>query len=287
MPGHFLYALPMESVGETDGKNTRVVPEGTPCKQCGYALEGLPSDGMCPECGLPIERSLTDDQLRHSSPAYLALLHRGVFLILAGIIAQLLLFVGALFIGFALSIGGVAIGTVQAVMTLFSLIATGAIAWGWFLFSAPDPAFVGRLDGSRARVVVRVAVVANAAVTLVTTVAQFALPVTAVAPGAAAPAVTTASVVLFLLSLVGFVAWAVSFFAAMLYLRWLCPRIPNWRAYRRAKIMMWLGPLLFTVGALCIGLGPLVAVVLYWNMLEWVRRDLKRIRVEQAGMGLV
>ena len=51
--------------------------------------------------------------------------------------------------------------------------------------------------------------------------------------------------------------------------------------------MMWLGPLLFTVGALCIGLGPLVAVVLYWNMLDWVRRDLKRIRAEQAAFGLV
>lgn len=275
----------MEPDPATNGNNDQFVG-AIPCKQCGYALEGLPPEGVCPECGLPIERSLTDDQLRHSSPAYLALLHRGVFLILTGIIAQLSLIVGALFIGFALSVGGGAVGTLQAVMTLFSLIATGVIAWGWFLFSAPDPAFAGRLDGSRARVVVRVAVVANAGVTLVTTVVQFALPVTGVAPGAAAPAITTATVVLFLLSFVGFVAWAVSFFAAMLYLRWLCPRIPNWRAYRRAKVMMWLGPLLFTVGSLCIGLGPLVAVILYWNMLEWVRRDLKRIREEQAAMGL-
>lgn len=272
---------------DQDTELSGIVPDGVPCKQCGYDLLGLVPTGVCPECGLPIERSLTDDLLRHSSPSYLGQLHQGVFLILAGIIAQFVMLVGAIFIGVATSFGGGTIGTLQAVMTLFSLIATAVIAWGWFLFSAPDPAFVGRLDGSRARVVVRVAVVANAGITLLTTVAQFAFPVTAAAPGAAAPAVTAATVILMLLSFVGFVAWAVSFFAAMQYLRWLCPRIPNWRAFQRSKTMMWLGPLLFTVGALCIGLGPLVAVVLYWNMLDWVRRDLKRIRAEQAEAGLV
>lgn len=29
------------------------------CGQCGYNLRGLPVDGVCPECGYPIPRSLT------------------------------------------------------------------------------------------------------------------------------------------------------------------------------------------------------------------------------------
>lgn len=46
---------------------------------------------------------------------------------------------------------------------------------------------------------------------------------------------------------------------------------------------MWLGPLLATFGLVIIGLGPLIALVLYWNMLDWVRKDLKRIRAERRA----
>lgn len=258
------------------------IQDAVPCKQCGYSLQGLRLKGVCPECGFPIERSLTDDLLPNSAPEYLASLHRGVFLILTGIIVQFVVLMGGIGVGIAVSASGGNVLPFQWILTLFSLVASAVIAWGWFQFSAPDPAFTGRADGSQARVVVRVAVVVNAVITLVTTVAQLAMPATTTAPGAVPSTVSVAGLVLLLLSFVGFVAWAVSFFAAMLYLRWLCPRIPNWRAYRRAKLMMWLGPLLFTVGALCIGLGPLVAIVLYWNMLDWIRRDLKRIRAEQS-----
>ncbi len=263
-----------------------LTPPGAHCKQCGYALQGLDPAGVCPECGFTLERSLTDDLLRNSSSEYLALLHRGVFLVLAGIIAQFLMIIGGFAGAIFLGVNGVNMASLELALTLMSLVGTVMIAWGWFEFSTPDPAFTGRSDGSQARVVVRVAVIINAFVTLVTGVAQFAFPAAGVAPGAVPTTVSAASVVLVVLSLIGFVAWAVSFFAAMLYLKWLCPRIPNWRAWRRARTLMWLGPLLFTVGALCIGLGPLVAIVLYWNLLDWIRRDLKRIRQEQSELGL-
>ena len=38
----------------------RLVPEESSllCEGCGYVLDGLPADGNCPECGLPMERGV-------------------------------------------------------------------------------------------------------------------------------------------------------------------------------------------------------------------------------------
>ena len=85
------------------------------------------------------------------------------------------------------------------------------------------------------------------------------------------------SMVLGLLSLV---AWVAQFFAAMLYVRWLARRVPDQKLHNRAKRFMWLGPLLQTVGLLLIGLGPLIALVMYWNMLDVMRKHIKRILAE-------
>ena len=57
----------------------------------------------------------------------------------------------------------------------------------------------------------------------------------------------------------------------------MSPRIPNDWVFKRAKLMMWLGPVLFVPGSLCIGLGPLVALILYYNLVTRVRADLKAI----------
>jgi hypothetical protein len=79
------------------------------------------------------------------------------------------------------------------------------------------------------------------------------------------------------MALVGMVAMAVHFFASMLYLRWLAPRFPDWKLFKDAKRFMWLGPLLYTVGTIACGLGPLAALILYCIMFSTVRRRLKII----------
>lgn len=45
---------------------------------------------------------------------------------------------------------------------------------------------------------------------------------------------------------------------------------------------MWLGPVLVTVGALVV-IGPLVALILYYNLLNWVRIDLSGILKARGG----
>jgi uncharacterized membrane protein len=76
--------------------------------------------------------------------------------------------------------------------------------------------------------------------------------------------------------------WLVWYFAAMKYLRWLTPRIPNQKAHDRAKRLMWLGPVLCLV--LCV-IGGLVALVLYYHLLDWIRKDLRQIRMAQVVTG--
>ena len=70
----------------------------------------------------------------------------------------------------------------------------------------------------------------------------------------------------------------------MLYLRWLAPRLPDDEVDAWARRLMWLGPLLVTVGALIV-VGPLIAMVLYWNLLDRVRRNLKQIMHRQSSSG--
>jgi len=243
------------------------IPDDAACHQCGYALAGLPSEGVCPECGLPVEQSLRSNMLEHASPSYLAALHRGVFLVLAAIIVQILLGFAGVAVGFAMA-GSSSTATFMQLFSILGVAVSLTLVYGWWLFTAPDPGYEGRRDASQARQIVRITLAVNVAIVLLQMIFQLAPSIAGGSTATLAP----------LVALLALVVFAVSFFASMLYLRWLTPRIPNWKAFKRAKTLMWLGPLLYTVGILLIGLGPLIALVLYWNMLDWIRKDLKRIR---------
>ncbi len=58
------------------------IEEDIPCRQCSYNLRGIDCTGRCPECGAPAELSIHGDLLRHSDPAWLRKLARGVRIML-------------------------------------------------------------------------------------------------------------------------------------------------------------------------------------------------------------
>ena len=238
------------------------------CLQCGYSIRGLPHGGRCPECGTPIERSLQGNLLRYSSPAYLATLNRGVLLILAAIAAQVICILGGLIlIAWLTAKGWNDVARVSEL--LLSTASTGlsvVLLIGWWLFSAPDPAFVGAGGGTTARKVVRATVAAAAVLTAMATVAE-----------TLAPSIDAAANSLLV------VVQAVKFFAAMLYLRWLAPRFPDDVIDSRARLLMWLCPLLVTIGTSGCFIALIIALVLYWSLLNSVQNEISRIR-QVAGV---
>ncbi len=267
------------------------------CISCSYNLMGLSKDGPCPECGTPVAHSLRDNLLINSAPEYLARIHKGVFLVQTSIIVLIVATVLTMLmsvIGVAMA-PGAAGGFVTSVS--FSLVTAGlAIVpaliglYGWWLFSEADPRASENDRGEKPRRIVRTTVVVELALMVCSQAASIAMQMAVTTPlrgGTTTPATPGAAVAAFPLVLtiaVGllagayYIAMAVRFFASMLYIRWLAPRLPNEKAHNRGKLMLWLGPLLCTVGMLACYIGPLVALVLYYNLLEWVRVDLKRIR---------
>ncbi len=244
--------------------------QDVPCLNCGYNLRGLQEDGRCPECGTQVERSLKGNLLIYSSLEHLANLHTGVFLILAGIILQMLNVVGSIIAKVVLGVlssGAGISGNVEVASTIIKLGISCMLLCGWWLFSSPDPAILGTNTGSKARQAVRVTVAISAVLMAVNAILEYAVP--------ALPSNVT---ILSVSSAGNLVAMMVKFFAAMVYLRWLAPRLLDERVFKRAKLLMWLVPVLVLTALCTVYIGLLVALVLYWNMLNWVRLDLKKIR---------
>lgn len=246
------------------------------CFQCDYELVGLDPSGPCPECGFPIEGSIGRGQLSTADPAYLAKLHKGVFWIQTAIILMVLQFIGMFFIGTMTGIGGAGVGaanTINLISPILSVAFSVMLLIGWWMFSTPNPDTSDRYSGDDARKLVRIMILISAALTVIQ------LPFAYLSQSG------QLDLILLIaggLSILGLIVFAVRFFAEMFYIKWMAPLLRNKKVYNRARMMMWLGPVLCTVGLLLIGLGPLIALVLYWNMLDWIRKDIKAIR-EASG----
>lgn len=245
-----------------------------PCVRCSYDLHGLPHTGNCPECGLPVDRSLRGDLLQFSDDAYRATLLRGVTLIMTGIVVTLCLTILIVGLSFVAPQSGL-----RALGALVSVVGTAVSLCGYYYFSAPDPGQFAANKGENPRKVIRVAI----AVTIAASLGQFAVSVVSAITPAATPNspqfdVSTGLDGLTLLAYaLGGIAGIVQFFAAMMYTKWLAPRIPSPKVFKRAKLLMWLGPVLYVFGC---GIGHLVALVLYYNMFSWIRKALITIRDE-------
>lgn len=259
---------------------------GHPCLNCGYDLTGLRSDGACPECGTPVERSLKGNLLRFAAPGYVRGLAIGILITevaSVGALVNMFLPIGATVAarGAGMSGAGVALATSSA-----SIVLSGASFVGWWLFSAPEPARLGRDEAMGARKLLRASVIVEFvisfvrfATTLLPIGATRAVMGPAVGPGAGAPlwmGLAVAGV-----ALLGIGAYLFRFFSSMAYLRSVARRFPDANLYASATRFMWLGPVLAISSIVTCFLSLAVAFVFYLIILDRTRRLL---RSTLAGM---
>ncbi len=270
--------LGMPGMGWADPANPTVVGRGIACAGCGYSLEGLPIGGNCPECGMPVERSLRGPMLRFAGVDYLKSLHWGVCLVLIANILTILVFV----LGFLGQVGLAAAKVnknqwFDAATELFGLVPTVTGLVGYWLFTTPDAALQHAEQPATARKVVRAMTVVQLCASLLGAVATLvAVPAISAGVGPAAQVASKS------FAFVAMVAWGTAFFAVMLYVKWLAMRVPDAEMMDRTKMYMWLLPLLAIPGCVLCFLGPIAAMILYIILFDQVRGRLKEALAEAS-----
>lgn len=219
-----------------------VVPEGPTCRRCGYELKGLPMKGQCPECALPVVRSLRGNLLEYSDPAYVGRLASGALLLEMAIVGFCALPIGAIFaliIGGAVSMSASAVGVIGALCAIVSVVASIFGLLGLFVITSRDPALVGRDESDRSRLVTRWA-------TVVCAVSWATLATISLLPRVASAAPASFGSLLSLSGLGATIALWVQIIASLCYLRHLAARFPD--AGLREEIR---GTRVLAVTALC------------------------------------
>ncbi len=255
--------------------------DGRFCVGCAYQLDGLPVDGTCPECGTPIELSLREPTLANTSQEYLRTIKSGLSFVLNGILLMIMVQVLTIVATFAAMAAPGSIGSVTLIAQFAGLGVSLLIIVGYWKYTAPDPSQVALEKSNAARKVIRIVVASQAAVSVVSVVLSLLTPATAQAAAAAGGAMNPGGMVILaftaVLGIVGLVLWAVQFFAVMRYTRWIAARVPDLFVVKRTKVYVWLLPVIGFVGAFALMLGPLIALVMYWNLLDRMRKHVKAI----------
>lgn len=274
------------------GSEGGIVQDFSPCTRCEYDLRGLPVLGTCPECGANVAASLAGYLLRYTAPEYLRTVQSGFTLVtrgilLAGVATTATMAANFYFASPVLCGPGtwhraeVSFLLIQ-MFSEFVLLSTLVLIFiGCFQATVPNPGETARETSVAARKLVRVTVALQILVQLATLVVTFLL--------LHGPASTHLTPWMFVAGAAGFlsaVAWAPQFYSFLWYVRELAYRIPDPRLAARADLYTWLLPVLTTVGVLFAGLGPLIALALYWHLLRRIRNHLRSIEATRQPASL-
>jgi hypothetical protein len=222
---------------------------------------------------MPVAQSLRGILLRFASAEYLTTINLGVRLVLFCIVAQVATTVIVILVSIEVAVTPQRGGTPHAFHLSaagFSMAISLVHSLGYWKFTKPDPGYVGTETPASARKFVRVAVAVLAFLNL----AFFGIQIIEPFAGSGTGWLILNDVAT-VVSLGALGVWGVQFFAVMRYVHWLAGRVPDNQMRARTSTYMWLLPVLAIVGIVLVGLGPLIALVLYWNMLDKLRKHIR------------
>ena len=251
---------------------------GTPilsdCFWCKYSLDNIDPSSKCPECGVPVALSIGKSALNQVDTELLKSIHKGFRIvtqfILLYIITIIATFVGSILVGMSVNNNDLYLYS-----TIASIVNNGIvliILFGWFKVSQHIPEFPKLIDVPQRRSFLRITLWVFIASTILLLLWSF-VPTN---PDINAPMTRMDIAGMFIIGF-SFLVMIVLYVAQMLYLNWFAKLVRNKKMETRAIQLLWGGPIIAILGSMLLFLGPLIVLVLYWNLIEYLRRDIKKI----------
>lgn len=282
------------SVSELLGyKEAEVAIDGTvlsnrSCVKCAYNLLGLQQYSNCPECGTPVDKSLKGHLLRFASVEYLQTLATGFSLILNGILATCvamgLTIISTIIISVlnatnnaTITIGVMTLklpsnlntGLLESIGFLAQSLLGFIVFFGYIKVTSEDPGMTGLEYPRRTRTALKVAVIVQICATTVLLLVKLSPGTVSLGPGM--------SIAASVITVLSAIAWVVQFFSMMNYCKWLVSRIPDVTLIQKISKYTWQLPLVAVLLSCFFGLGSLIALIMYWELLYQIRKQLRQI----------
>ncbi len=248
------------------------------CFWCDYDLTNTSPNDNCPECGVPAINSIGDGVLATTPDALLQSIYTGFKLASMLIPVSVIWLMASLFLlgSLAWNPDRSTFNLVLILVFLVSKLLILAILFGWSKIALPIPGLPESIAGTPQRKLLKLALITYA------TIFAISIPISFIPanpdPAAASELIGSIKITILLIGLLSFI---VLYYAQLWYMQWFTKLIKNKMMHKRAKQMVWSGPLILVCGlilTLGIVIGPFIVLALYWNMLVHIRKDLKAIR---------
>jgi predicted RNA-binding Zn-ribbon protein involved in translation (DUF1610 family) len=128
--------VPETASSQSEAGAAPAVDSDLRCTGCGYNLHGLSRDGVCPECGLEIRRSIGGQRLQYADPQWLGKLRHGTQVLILCLIVPVL---GALAIMLLVPIAINKPEALQLSMLALGLVWVGLWLRAMHLVTAQEP----------------------------------------------------------------------------------------------------------------------------------------------------
>lgn len=241
-----------------------LVAHSRPCLACFYDLLGTPVTAACPECGAPVETSVRAPVLRDASPEYLRAVKLGLILVINSLAAHFMVIPMLIALNVASEWSDNTAMFILGIVVLASVITS---MYGYWLVGTTEPSRTLDERANDAPDTLRGTVVAQVAMCACAAIFFFAIH------NELAIGVVIGWLLVFLFRIISVAA----------IVRRLALRVPDLTMFKRAQLCRWLLPLLFTVGWLALGIGPVIGLILYVMLLFRLLSHLTRIIKQQEN----